>query len=44
VIREFKNPIAAGDLKWIFERNCKDAEKLRIKKEKNCCFQAVMDT
>jgi len=31
VIREFKNPIAAGDFKWIFERNCEGTEQLRQK-------------
>jgi len=29
VIREFKNPIAAGDIKWIFERNCEGTEQLQ---------------
>jgi len=28
VIRESKNPIAAGDFKWIFERNGEGAEQL----------------
>jgi len=30
VIREFKDPIAAGGFKWIFERNCEGAEWLQI--------------
>ena len=25
-----KNPIAAGDFKWIFARNCEGTEQLRI--------------
>jgi len=29
VIQEFKNPIAAGDIKWIFERNCESTEQLQ---------------
>ena len=29
VIQEFKNPIAAGDIKWIFERNCEGTEQLQ---------------
>ena len=28
-----KNPVAAGDFKWIFARNCEGTEQLRINRQ-----------
>ena len=34
-----KNPIAAGDFKWIFARNCEGTEQLRVFRYSPCQMQ-----